>query len=330
MSRWGILSTARINRAVIPALRASSGSELLAVASRDATRGRAFADEHGIPKSFGSYEELVAADEIDAVYISLPNHLHAEWTIRALRGGKHVLCEKPLALSVEEVDAIAAAARDAGRVVAEAFMYRHHPQTLKVRSLVDSGAVGALRLVRGSFSFPLSREGDVRLDPAMGGGCLWDVGCYPISYARFLVGSEPIQASGWQRLGPTGVDVDFLGRLVFPGDVALQFDASFAAPFRTALEVVGSDGTIRISHSFKPGPSETLLVTRGDREEEVSVSGPEELYLGEIADFERAVAGAGRPAVSLEDSRGNVAAIRALLASARDGEPVAPVTPGDR
>jgi len=330
MSRWGILSTARINRAVIPALRASSESELVAVASRDAARGKAFAGEHDIPRAFGSYEELVAADEIDAVYNPLPNHLHAEWTIRALRGGKHVLCEKPLALSVEEVDAIAAAARDADRVVAEAFMYRHHPQTLKVRSLVDSGAVGALRLIRGSFSFPLSRKGDVRLDPGMGGGCLWDVGCYPISYARFLVGVEPVQAFGWQRLGPTGVDLDFLGQLVFPGDVALQFDASFAAPFRTALEIVGSDGTIQISHSFKPARSETVLLRRGDQHEEVRVSGPEELYLGEIADFERAVSGAGRPAVSIEDSRGNVAAIRALLASARDGGAPSPVTSGDR
>jgi predicted dehydrogenase len=215
-------------------------------------------------------------------------------------------------------------------VVAEAFMYRHHPQTLKVRALVESGEIGELRLIRGSFSFPLTREGDVRLDPSMGGGCLWDVGCYPVSYARFLAGSEPEEAFGWQRLGPTGVDLDFVGQLRFPGNVVLQFDASFAAPFRTGLEVVGSHGALHVPNSFKPGPSEELLLSRGDRIERLAVDGPGALYLGEVADFERAVAGAGPSAVSLGDSRGNVAAIQALLASARDGGAISLTAPGPR
>ena len=160
---WGLLSTARINRALITPLRASKRNYLLAVASRTQKSADAYAREKKIPRAHGSYEALLADPEIDVVYISLPNHLHAEWTIKAVQAGKHVLCEKPLALSVDDVDAVQAAASKHGRVVMEAFMYRHHPQTLKVQEIVKSGALGTLKLVRGSFSFILSREEDIRL-----------------------------------------------------------------------------------------------------------------------------------------------------------------------
>ena len=158
--RWGLLGTARINRMVIPPLRVSHGNRLLAIASRDTARATAYAREWGIERAHGSYEALLADPEIDAVYVPLPNHLHAQWTIEAARAGKHVLCEKPLALSVAEVDAMTSAAREAGVAVAEAFMYRHHPQTLKVRELVQAGAIGRVRFLRGTFSFPLSRPND--------------------------------------------------------------------------------------------------------------------------------------------------------------------------
>jgi predicted dehydrogenase len=320
--RWGLVSTARINRAVIPAIRASSGSELVAVASRSLERARAYAAEWKIPRSVGSYEELVADPELDALYISLPNHLHAEWAIRGARAGKHVLCEKPIALSLEEMDAIAAAARENGVAVAEAFMYRHHPQTHRVKALVDSGALGELRLIRGGFTFDLTREGDVRLDPAMGGGSLWDVGCYPLSYARLLAGAEPLEVFGWQKLGPTGVDLVFSGQLRFPGDLLAQIDCGFAAPFRTPMEILGSEGVLRVSRSFKPGPRETLELWRGEEVEEILVEGPQDLYLGEVADIEAVARGGAAPALSHADSRGNVAAITALLRSAREGRPV--------
>ena len=204
--RWGLLGTARINRMVIPPLRASAGNRLVAVASRDLARARGYAQEWGIERAHGAYEALLADPGIDAVYIPLPNHLHAEWTIPAARAGKHVLCEKPLALTVAEVDAMGAAAREGGVVLAEAFMYRHHPQTLKVKELVDAGAIGPVRFVRGTFSFPLTRPGDVRLQPEWGGGCLWDVGCYPLSFTRFVLGREPLEAAGaqcWGRPGST-------------------------------------------------------------------------------------------------------------------------------
>jgi xylose dehydrogenase (NAD/NADP) len=320
--RWGFVGTARINRSIIGPLAHSARSTLAGVASRDAARAEAYAREWNIPRAFAGYESMLADPGIDVVYIGLPNGLHAEWTIRAVEHGKHVLCEKPLAVSVAEVDAIAEAARRSGKVVSEAFMYRHHPQTARVVSLVREGAVGELRLIQGSFTFNLTRAGDVRLDPRLGGGCLWDVGCYPVSYARAVAGSEPVQATGFQRLTPTGVDEVFVGALRFPGDVLAHFDASFRATFRTAMEIVGSEGTLFIPHPFKPGRDEGVLLVRGDERQMIAVEG-EELYLGEIEDLAGQVLLGARPGVSLDDSRGNVAAIVALYQSAREGRAVA-------
>src|SRR6185436_18418386 len=202
---WGLLSTARINHALIPPLRVSKRNRLLAVGSRSQESADRYAREWKISRAHGSYEALLADPEIDVIYNPLPNHLHAEWTIKAVEAGKHVLCEKPLALRVEDVDAVKAAAQKHGRIVAEAFMYRHHPQTLKVLDLVREGTLGALKLIRGSFTYVLSRESDVRNQPELGGGSIWDVGCYPISFARTLVGEEPVEVFGWQVIGPTGI-----------------------------------------------------------------------------------------------------------------------------
>jgi len=317
----GLLGTARINGALIPALRASPRSRLLGVASRNAERAAAYAREWGIERAFPSYDAMLADSEIQAVYIPLPNALHAAWTIRAARAGKHVLCEKPLALSVEDCDAVAAAAREAGVVVAEAFMYRHHPQTAQVREIVASGALGAVRLVRGSFSFTLSRPSDVRLDPELGGGSLWDVGCYPLGFARTVLDREPIEAFGWQHTGPTGVDLTFAAQLRFPGDVLVQFDCSFEVPFRAEMEIVGAEATLTVLQPFKPGAEASLLLRRGDRDETIGVD-QAELYLGEVEDL-AAAALDGKPAlVHLADSRANVAALQALLRSARENRPV--------
>ncbi len=319
--RWGILGAARITRSLIPAFRAAAGQTLSAVASRAPERGAQFAAEWEIPGIFPSYDALLADPAIDAVYIPLPNSFHAEWTIRAARAGKHVLCEKPLALSVAEVDAIAAAAAEAGVHVAEAFMYRHHPQTHLVRRLVTDGAVGELRLVRGCFSFPLTRPGDVRLDPALGGGCLLDVGCYPTGYARAVSGLEPVAVSGAAAIGPTGVDVSFAAVLQFPGQLLATADSSFVAPFRTEIEVVGSEGTLRVPRPFKPREVETVTLTRGDSVEELRVESPA-LYVHQVEDFARTVAGEAAPVVTLEDSRRNTAMLVALAEAARTGRAV--------
>ncbi|NWG32991.1 MAG: Gfo/Idh/MocA family oxidoreductase [Chloroflexi bacterium] len=318
---WGLLSTARINRALIPPLQVSRRNKLLAVASRAQATADAYAREKKIPRAYGSYEALLADPEIDVIYNPLPNHLHAEWTIKAVQAGKHVLCEKPLALSVDEVDAIKAAAQKHGRVVAEAFMYRHHPQTLKVQEIVQSGSLGTLKLIRGSFTFVLTREGDVRLKPEWGGGSIWDVGCYPISYARAVVGEEPLEVFGWQVTGPTGIDETFVGQMRFGGGVIAQFDSSFVIPFHAFMEIVGSEGTLNIPHPFKPGIAEKIYLTRDDRTETLTVKGGE-LYSGEVEDMADAILLGRAPRVTLEDSRANVAAIAAFLESARTGRPV--------
>ncbi len=313
---WGLLSTARINRSLIPPLRSSKRNQLSAVASRSKESADAYAANWKIPRAYGSYEELLADPEIDVIYNPLPNHLHALWTVKAVEAGKHVLCEKPLALTVEDVDAIAAAAGKHERVVAEAFMYRHHPGTLKVMEIVAGGSLGTLKLMRGSFTFKLDREGDIRYNPAMGGGSLWDVGCYPISYMRAVLGAEPLERIGWQVLGPTGIDETFVGVLRFPGDVYAQFDSSFAIPFHVYMEFVGDEGTLIIPNPFKPGLNEKIFLVRDGKTETIKIKG-QELYLGEVEDMADAVLMGKKPRISLDDSRANVATILALLESAR-------------
>ena len=318
---WGLLSTARINRALIPPLRVSKRNRLLAVASRTQESAAMYAREWEIPRAHGTYETLLADPEIDVIYNPLPNHLHAAWTIKAVEAGKHVLCEKPLALNVDEVDAIKDAARKHGRVVMEAFMYRHHPQTLKVQEIVRGGSLGTLKLLRGSFTFFLSRKRDVRLSLEMGGGSIWDVGCYPISYARILVGENPLEVFGWQVTGPTGVDETFVGQMRFANDIHAQFDSSFVFPFRAFMEIVGSEGKLIIPAPFKPGVDEKIHLAQGERTETIEIKG-QELYLGEVENMADAILLGHEPRISLDDSRANVAVICAFLESARLDKPV--------
>jgi predicted dehydrogenase len=319
--RWGFLSTARINRALLSPLRNSSRNELTAVASRDLERAKAYAAERDIPRAFGSYEELLADPDVDVIYNPLPNSLHTEWTVRAVRAGKHVLCEKPLANTVQEVDAIAAAAQETGRVVMEAFMYRHHPQTLKVKELVESGAIGKLQLIRGSFTFKIGDENDVRLNASLGGGSIWDVGCYPISYARLIAG-DPVEVFGWQITGAaSGVDETFVGQMRFPNNVYAQFDSGFRTPFRTHIELVGDHGSLTVPKPFIAKPDGEIILNDGSEKRVITIPG-EELYLGEVENMADAIL-EGKPIrMSLADSRNNVATIEALLRSAREGQPV--------
>jgi len=320
--RWGLLSTARINRVLLPPLRASTRNELTAVASRDLNRAKAYADERKIPRVFASYEALLADPDVDVIYNPLPNSLHAEWTIKAAEAGKHVLCEKPLANTVEEVDAMTEAAEKAGTVLMEAFMYRHHPQTLRVKELVESGAIGKLQLIRGSFTFSISDEGDVRLNASLGGGSIWDVGCYPISYARLIAGVEPIEVFGWQTRGQgSGVDETFIGEMRFPNNVYAQFDSGFRTPQRTHIELVGDKGSITLRKPFTPWLNEEIILINDNEKKIITVPG-QDLYLGEVENMADAILDGVPPRMSLADSRNNVATIWALLQSARTGKPV--------
>ena len=213
---WGFLSTANINDKLLPGAEASPDVELVAVASRDLGRAEAYARERGIERAYGSYEDLLADPKIEAVYISLPNSMHVEWSIQALEAGKHVLCEKPLSRHPEDVERAFDAAEKAGRILMEAFMYRHNPQTKRLKELVEGGAIGRLRLVRAAFSFPLDDAANVRLNDELEGGGLMDVGCYCISGSRLLAG-EPESVYGEQVAAPSGVDELFTGTLRFAG-----------------------------------------------------------------------------------------------------------------
>ncbi len=318
---WGLLSTARINRAVIPHLQSSSRNVLSAVASRNLAAAHAYAREKGIPRALGTYEALLEDPEIDVIYIPLPNHLHAEWSIKALEAGKHVLCEKPIALSLEEMDAMIAAAHRSACVLEEAFMYRHHAQTKAVQQIVSSGALGEIQLLRGQFSFSMRDENNIRWDPAMGGGSLWDVGCYPVSFARAVVDQAPVEVFGWQ-IDRNGVDSTFSGLVHFSGGAILHFDCSFNAPYRTEMEIIGSKASITIPMPFKPNSESTLLLNTNDEQiEKIEVHG-NPLYLDEVEELASVILDGTAPTISLEDSRTNTSVLVALYRSAKENRPV--------
>ncbi len=317
--RWGILGPGRIAPRLVRAVAASARGELVAVASRDLDRAAAFAATHGVAQAFGSYEALLATSDIDVVYISLPNHLHAEWTIRALEAGKHVLCEKPLALTVDDVDAIAAAAERTGRIAVEAFMYLHHPQILLAVELARNGALGRLELVNGTFSFFLMYPDDPRIDPAKGGGSLWDVGCYPVSLARRIAGEEPDRVGAFARFDECGVDRTFIGQLHFPSGLLAQFDCGFAAPDRERVEIVGSGATLVLEVPFVPepdGPPPSLTMWRGREGARIDVASVDQ-YGSEVEDLTAAILDRTPPRVDLAFSRGSIAALVDLDRAAR-------------
>jgi predicted dehydrogenase len=319
--RWGLLSTARINKALIPPLRLSKRNTLQAVASRSQEKADAYAREQKIQRAYGSYEALLADPEIDVIYNPLPNHLHTEWSIKAVEAGKHVLCEKPLALSLADVDAMAAAVGKTGRIIAEAFAYRAHPHMQKVKEIVNSGKLGKIKMVHGSFTFVMPNQNDIRWDPQMGGGGLWDIGCYPLSFTRTVLGTEPLEVFGWQVTSPSGVDEVFAGQLRFPGDIYFQLDCSFKIPSHVFMEIVGDEGTLNIPEPFNTGARKNLYLTRGGKTSTIVVKGPDP-YLAEVENFADAILLGKPPATTLADSRLNTATILALLESARTGKPI--------
>lgn len=249
---WGILGCARISRrGLIPGIQGSETGTLSAIASRDPATARAWAAEFGIPRALGSYEELLADPQVQAVYIPLPNELHRPWVLVAAEAGKHVLCEKPLALNAAEAELMVNACRARGVALMEAFMWRHQPRTAEIRRLVAAGAIGQLRLIRSSFSFPIA-AGDWRLDPARGGGALWDVGCYGLSTARLFAGAEPETVHALARIGSTGVDMTLTAELGFPNGVIALLDCSFEQPYRCTYELVGAQGAIEVPEAYLP------------------------------------------------------------------------------
>jgi predicted dehydrogenase len=267
--RWGVLSTASIARNKwIPGVRRGRRGEVVAIASRDGEAARRVAAELGIPRAHDSYERLLADPEVDAVYVPLPNHLHLEWTLAATRAGKHVLCEKPIALSAADAEVMVGAAADAGVLLMEAFMYRLHPSWLAVRKLVAGGRIGQLRSVQSWFSYYNDDAANIRNIRAAGGGALMDIGCYSVNLSRMLFGGEPerVEAS-MLRDGANGIDILTSALLTFTGGGTATFTCSIRAEDDQRVHIYGTGGHISIGIPFNippDRPTHVFLTHGGD------------------------------------------------------------------
>lgn len=332
--RWGILGAANIAvQKVIPAMHASSRARVVAIASRDASKARDAARALDIPRAFGSYEELLADPDVDAIYNPLPNHLHLPWTIRAAEAGKHVLCEKPIALNAAEARAMIEV-RDRTRVtIAEAFMVRTHPQWLEVRRLVREGRIGPVRLISGHFSYFRRDPNDVRSRVDWGGGALLDIGCYPITLSRWLFGEEPTGAiANMERDPEMKVDRLVSALLRFDAGQALFACAGQLAPFQR-MSIFGERGRIDVEIPFNAPPDRRcrILVDDGSRfaseAAEVIEFDAVDQYTLQAEQFADAVAGVGEVPVTLEDAAANMAVIDALFRSSDSGRWEAPLSP---
>ena len=327
--RWGILSTGNIARQFANGVRASRTGTLAAVASRSAETAGAFASQFGVAKAHAGYESLLADADVDAVYNALPNSMHHEWTIKALRAGKHVLCEKPLAVTAAEAEEMFVVAKQTGRVLIEAFMYRCHPQTLAVVDAIKNNAIGNLRSIRTSFCFRTTKiDGNIRFDAALAGGALMDVGCYCLSFSRLIAGGEPTNAFAFKELGFGGVDVAISGGLRFANSVTASFNCAMHTQSDNAALICGDEGWIRIPVPWKPLAAtsgyiiERQIPPKQDNTsatkapiERITVPVDGDVYGIEADAFSDVVAGRVGPFVTETDSIGNLRLIERLQAS---------------
>lgn len=317
--RWGVLSTANIGlRAVLPAIIAARNSQPVAIASRAlAAAERVAADVPGM-RAYGSYEALLDDPAVEAVYIPLPNALHAEWTIRAARAGKHVLCEKPLGATPDQVREMAAACREQGVLLMEAFMYRFHPQIRWTLEQIAAGAIGRPTLVRGGFSFDIrERPGDIRLRGELAGGALMDVGCYPLNFSRAVFGGKPQIVAARVNV-PAGSEVEQTTAAVLDfGDGRLAvIDASFQQPGYQFAEVVGDGGRITLPQPYLPGLSHAeVRIERGD-ETLVKRFAPVGQYVLEVEHFAESVRSGAPVMLTPEDAIEQAEAIELIYAAA--------------
>lgn len=325
--RWGILGSASIaKRAVIPAIKQSETGVVAAIASRSIEKSKETAEEFDIPVTYGSYEELLADESIDAVYIPLPNYLHKEWTIKAAAAGKHVLCEKPIALNEEETQEMVEACNQAGVVLAEGFMYRYHPRYKMIRDIIDSGEIGEIRGIHNTFTYnnPFARAAS-NFRYKDGGGSIYDIGVYPITAARMLLGQEPQAVTVHALLSEEHENVDMMvtGILEFDHGVALSFDCGMWAAGRNTLEIVGSDGRIEVPLAFITTQKEAdnfFVITldgRNDVRREVTVPYVNEFALQMDAIGRRILFGEPLP-YPTTDSLLNMKVVDACLQSARE------------
>jgi xylose dehydrogenase (NAD/NADP) len=320
--RWGILSTARINQALIGGIAASQHAELVAVASREEATAAAYASEHGIPRAHGSYEALLADPDVEAVYNPLPNQLHVPWSVRALEAGKHVLCEKPMAPRVADVEAAFDAAERSGRLLMEAFMWRYHRQTEVLAQMVRDGAIGPLRVVRAAFAHTLPEDsGDVRWDAALEGGSLMDVGCYCVSAIRLLCG-EPERVVAEAVNGVGGVDGRMAGVLRY-GDGPLGiFECAFDTTPHNVLEVIGLEGRLVVEDPWHGAGAGIARIASDGTREAIAVDSVNP-YAREVDDLSQAIRGGDPPRLGRADAVGQARTIEALYRAAAEGRAIA-------
>jgi D-xylose 1-dehydrogenase (NADP+, D-xylono-1,5-lactone-forming) len=326
--RLGILGTANIARAFITGVRPSATVKVLAVASRDSAKAASFAGEMNLPRHYGSYEALLADRDIDAIYNPLPNSLHAEWSIRATEAGKHVLCEKPLAATAAEARAMFEAARRRGVQLVEGYPYRAQPQTLKLKELLDAGALGRVQLIQASMGFIMTNAANIRLSSDLAGGALMDIGVYPVSLARMVAKERPLQVSALAQWADSAVDRSLAATIEFPGGLLAQVGCTFSTmTYRQAL-IAGSDGILQTTFVNNPAPAvpPVLYLRRGGLDSPVqtlevpTTNG----FLAQAESFERLVRqGPGHwNGVTPEESIDIMLTVEALLQSARTGKAV--------
>ena len=331
--RWGVLGAANIAvEKVIPAMMRSTRSRVVAIASRDEAKATGAAKRLGIPRAYGSYDALLADPEIEAIYNPLPNHLHVRWSIRAAAAGKHVLCEKPIALSAAEAMELRAARDRTGVLIGEAFMVRTHPQWLETRRLVESGRIGELKLVSGHFSYFRRDPQDIRSRPEFGGGALMDIGCYPVTLARWLFAAEPMEVIAQIERDPDfGVDRLASALLRFPNGQATFACSGQLVPFQR-MQIFGTRGRIDVEIPFNAPPDRECRVFVDDGSALGGLAAVPitfaavDQYTLQADQFSEAIRGEGSVPVSIDDAVANMAVIDALFRSADSGRWEAPIT----
>lgn len=314
--RWGILGTANIAKiAVAPAIKEARNAELVAIAGRNGDKIARFTKVYPCEKTYFSYEELLADKEIDAVYIPLPNSLHREWAIKAMMQGKHVLCEKPLGCTAEEVRQMIQTSKDYGVLLEEAFAYRHNPLIIQLKELIDAGKIGNVKHIQSSFSFLLTNREDIRLNKVMGGGAIYDIGCYPIHLIRYLAGQEPnkvISSLSFDK--EKNVDVSSSAILEFPNGIKGSLYCSFESPFHITCEVSGEKGILTCRRPFNQEGDLEIIFKSSDSENEevIGIHSPNN-YTLEVEDFSECILMGTKPLVTLEDSLNNAIVIDSIL-----------------
>jgi predicted dehydrogenase len=318
---WGILSTARISEQVVPAIKATKHNHVVAVSSRDLTRARQFADKMQVPVAYGSYEELLADPTIQAVYIPLPNNDHKPWTIKALQAGKHVLVEKPFALNSYEAQEMVGVSVEKSLVLMEGFNYRYHSRIQKALETIKKGELGKLRFVHCSFSFPLENPDDFRLVPALGGGALYDLGCYCVDFQRLAVGREPEAVQARYHAGGSGVDLQMQVTLDFGNQIYGSFEVAFNAAHQNTVRIIGTDAVMTLDWPFTgKDKNVSMVIERGDEVQKVSYH-PEDAIKNMVEHFYEVVIRKEIALYPLAESVKNMAIIDAIFQSAiEDGK----------